>query len=84
VAWRLTTCTKRGLRAADLIAWVLYCIGLVLVAIALLMVPADAGRTLLLWIGGVPALTIGIVLKLKVMQAVRGREELDKYGRAFE
>jgi hypothetical protein len=78
----LTTYTKRDLRAVDLLALVLFAVGIVLVLVALIR----SGDTLLLWIGAVSTMSLGAALKLKLRQLHRnlGSEEPNKFGGVFE
>jgi len=76
----VTTYTKRDLRAVDLLAMVLFGVGIVLalIAVAKLTSSKGGGDTLLLWIGAVSSLSLGTALSLKVRQLVRNKGEEPK------
>ncbi len=68
----MTTYTKRDLRAVDLLALVLFVIGIVLALFAVFQVRQN---TLLLWIAAVSTLSLGVALNLKLRQLVRNKGE---------
>ena len=68
----MTTYTKRDLRAVDLLALVLFVIGIVLALFAVFKVRQN---TLLLWIAAVSTLSLGVALNLKLRQLVKNKGE---------
>ena len=69
----MTTYTKRDLRAVDLLALVLFVVGIVLALFAVFQVARQ--NTLLLWIAAVSTLSLGAALNLKLRQLVRNKGE---------
>lgn len=76
----MTTYTKRDLRAVDLLALILVCIGglLALAALSKVLGTKDGGNSPLLWIGAVCTLALGTALNLKVRQLVRHKGQEPK------
>lgn len=81
----MTTYTKRDLRAADLLAAILFGLGVVMLAFAALpwfqsKPTVSAGDNLPLWIEGGVFAILGLALNLKLRELIRNRgKEPEQY-----